>query len=315
MAPLTMTWTLTLPPWRHLAADARLATSPLARWRARGDCLPDAMPGRECLIRDIFLFAGTSLPIAALTRELDAGDAAGSLWLRADPAYVRADMVTARLMACGELGLTREECDALVQPLRPLFGDAGFPLEATTTSRWYLRCPPGAQLPTFATPDEALGADLGDHLPSGDVGRRWRSLFTEAQVLLHNHPVNRQRIARGQVPANALWFWGAGLLPEWVKSSVTAVHSDDEVVRALAQRAGVEVRMLADAPAGEGEVFVDLATTRADTITTWIERADAALATKRTATLQLMFESGERWHVTRGQRWRFWRRVRPLSAA
>lgn len=311
-----MIWTLALPPWRRLAAESYLAVGPLVRWRARGDRLRDAIPGRESLIRNIFQFSGTKLSVAALTRDLDAGDTTGSLWLRADPAYIQADMATARLMACGELGLSREECVALVQPLQPLFGDAGFPLEATTTSRWYLRCPRGAKLPPFSTPDQALGNDLGDHLPAGDVGRRWRGLFTEAQVLLHNHPVNRQRVARGQIPVNALWFWGAGLLPEWVKSSVMAVHSGDATVRALARRAGVAIHTLTEAPTGDGEVFIDLAAMHdMETVATWVERAEVALMTKHITTLQLAFDSGERWHLTRSQRWRFWRRAQPLSTA
>ena len=106
-------------------------TPPLARWLARGDRLPDGKPGRETLLRESFEFTGAVLPVAALTRSLDASDAPGAVWLRADPAYAMADAVTGRLMACGDLGLSQVECDELARALRPLFGDAGFPLEAT----------------------------------------------------------------------------------------------------------------------------------------------------------------------------------------
>ncbi|HEY7871742.1 MAG TPA: phosphoglycerate mutase, partial [Rudaea sp.] len=179
--------TLLLPPLTRVAR-----TSQLALWLARGDRLPDAKPGRDTALRECFEFIGTSLPTAALTRSLDASDAPGALWLRADPAFAMADAVTARLMACGDLGLSRDECDELAHALRPLFGDGGFPLEAARPDRWYLRCPPESRLPVFADPRDVLGDDLMQHLPRGDNERQWRSLFNEAQVILHNHSVNER---------------------------------------------------------------------------------------------------------------------------
>ena len=199
----------------------------LVQWLARGDRLPNARPGHDAALRECFEFIGTTLPVAALTRSLDAGDASGAQWLRADPAYAVADAVTARLMACGELGLSPEESDELARALRPLFGDAGFPLEAPRPDRWYLSCPLDARLPAFADPRDVLGDDLMRHLPRGDNERQWRSLFNEAQVILHNHPVNARRVQRGQVPANSLWFWGAGKLPDWVRTRFAQVASRD----------------------------------------------------------------------------------------
>src|SRR5215467_6300186 len=83
--------TLLLPRRERLFANG--ASGTLARWLARGDRLPDRSPGREAVLHDCFEFTGTSIPYAALTRSLDARDAAGALWLRADPAYVMADAV------------------------------------------------------------------------------------------------------------------------------------------------------------------------------------------------------------------------------
>src|SRR5690606_28233877 len=127
-------------------------------------------------------------PVAAITRQRDAGDAVLHGWLRADPAYVRPDMTGARVLAIGELGLTQEEADALLQPLRPLFGDTGFPISAPVPSRWYLALPVESILPAFAPPEAVLGDDLFTHLPDGPEGRRWRALLNEAQVSLHNNP-------------------------------------------------------------------------------------------------------------------------------
>lgn len=311
--------TLLLPPRARLAAEPALAPGPLASWWHRGDRADAAAPGREAALRSVFQFTGKTLPVAALTRQLDAGDAAGAVWLRADPAYARADMTTARLLACGELGLSAAEAQALIQPLRPLFGDAGFPIDAPVPQRWYLRCPPGAQLPAFSAPADVLGDDLGRHLPTAAQGRRWRSLFNEAQILLHQHPLNAERVRRGQLPVNALWFWGGGTLPEWVRGAVTVVLGEDVPLRALAARAGVRAHAAEPAAlaglAADAAALLDLAVERdGGVLRTWIEAVAAALRDGRLSALDVRFESGERLHVTARQRWRFWRRLRPLPA-
>ena len=221
-----MQLTLLLPAQAHLSG-----ASTLARWRARGDRSDAAKPGREAQLRAQFEFHGPALPIAALTRSVDASDADSALWLRCDPAYVIADAVTLRLIACGgNLQLSAEEVLEFSRVLKPLFGDAGFPLEAARPDRWYLRCPREAKLPRFSAPADALGDDLARHLPDGDNARQWRSLLNEAQIALTQHPLNAQRAQRGLPPVNSLWFWGAGVLPQWVRCGFDRVFTDDESV-------------------------------------------------------------------------------------
>lgn len=304
--------TLLLPERRRLPAED---CPTLERWLARGDRLLDARPGRDAALRGVFEFIGTAVPAAALTRSLDAADAAGALWLRADPAWVMADAVTLRLMACGNVGLSDDECRALARDLKPLFGDAGFPLEAATPARWYLRCPTGTQLPVFSGPAEALGDDIARHLPDGDAGRRWRHLLNEAQVILHNHPVNGARARRGAAPVNSVWFWGAGRLPDWVRSTYSHVISADDVAIALARLAKVgtfapEPRHLADLPA-ESTVAADLSQLREPAVLEgqWLAPVATMLARRRLGSLQLHFESGERFRYRNVHRWRFWRRI------
>lgn len=288
------TLTLLLPELSRVERTPRLL-----HWLARGDRLPDAKPGREALLRESFEFIGTSLPVAALTRSLDANDAADALWLRADPAFAMADAVTGRLMACGEIGLSQFESDELARALRPLFGDAGFALEPTKPSRWYLRCPTGARLPRFAPPASVLGDDLMLHLPSGDNERQWRHLFNEAQIILHNHAVNARRARRDAVPANTVWFWGAGKLPEWVRTSFTRVASDDEVTIALAKLAKIPLverkAALAELAADES-VLIDA---------TVMPEPGAA----KFKSIDLRFASGERIRYKSWHRLRFWRRA------
>lgn len=279
--------------------------------RAVGD------PGRQAQLLRHFELLPRGWPVAALTRLRDGGDAGQSAWLRADPAYVRPDINGARLLACGEgLGLDQRDVAALLPALRPLFGDAGFPLDAPDPHRWYLRLPRGARLPSFASPADALGADLFDQLPgrddaAGPEGRRWRALLSEAQVVLHNHPHNAARIASGRPPVNSLWFWGAGVAPDHVTTGWAGVLSGDVLVEALGSAAGIAARAVPPSfapPSGDTLVDLrgirDLAALQAD----WLVPAVAAVDSGALATLRIDCEDGSRITLERGQRWRFWRR-------
>ena len=226
-----------------LPARSRFAGRPLpaafAKALAQGDRQSGAAGEREQLSRH-FQLIPDHWPVAALTRQLDAGDAAQSSWLRVDPAHVAPDMGGARMLSHGEaLALTAEDSAQLLPALRPLFGDAGFALDAPKPSRWYLRLPRESKLPAFAAPDQVLGEDLFAHLPEGDLGRRWRALLTETQVVLHNHPWNAMRASLGKPAVNSLWFWGAGALPDFVRTHYKQVKGNEILLRALADVAGV----------------------------------------------------------------------------
>ncbi|WP_312915217.1 phosphoglycerate mutase [Stenotrophomonas sp.] len=266
--------------------------------------------GESAQLRRHFRVQPAEWSAAALTRQTDAGDAAGSFWLRADPANIVPDMQGARLMASAEtLRLEPVDVEALLPALQPLFAGFGYQLDAPTASRWYLRLPEDTPLPAFAAPEIVLGDDLFPHLPDGDNGRQWRSLMTEAQVVLHQHPWNAQRVADGKRAVNSLWFWGAGRLPDSVSTAHAQVRSRDALLQGLATLAGVRL-------GGEQTVdaLVDLRQLRSleqltrDAILPLLE----AIGRGELAELQLDFEDGASYRIRRGQRWQFWKK--PVSS-
>ena len=289
------------------------------RMLARGD-RARAGDGDEAQVLRVFDLLPRGLPIAALTRQYDRGDAAHHTWLRADPAHVRADLGAGRLLACGDLGLTEDEVEALLQPLKPLFGDDGCPISAGAPSRWYLMLPREARLPPFAPPGRALGDDIYEHLPAGDLGRRWRRLLSEAQVILHNHPLNAERAAAGKPAVNSLWFWGGGILPDHVRCQAGSICSDDLLFAALAQAAHVPSREVPSsfaAAAAEPGALVDLRRWRsaATLEQDWLLPA-LALARRARRPLRLDFADGLLIDYRHAHRWRFWRRApAPTPAA
>lgn len=301
-----------LPAWPSLGRQP-LADALAARL-GRADMLSPGEPGLDAQrLRHCVPVPARWVP-AALTRQMDVGDAAGAAWLRLDPAHVRADMNGARLLGVGaRLGLSREDADALLPALKPIFGDSGLALDAPAPDRWYLRIAREATLPRFSDPDAALGEDLFDHLPEGDDARRWRTLLSEAQIVLHNHPWNATRAERGLVSINALWAWGGGALPAQCTCAATRLHSDDEALRAFAACAGRIATPLpaAFAPDGDGPSLYDLRRVRdlAALQRDWLAPAFAALDAGTLATLDLDAADGTRLRLARSQRWRFWRRA------
>ncbi|MFN4161723.1 MAG: phosphoglycerate mutase [Stenotrophomonas sp.] len=269
--------------------------------------------GERAQLQRHFQLQPAHWPVAALTRQLDVGDAGGAVWLRADPANVVPDMQGARMMGHGEtLRPDAEDVARLLPALQPLFAGFGFTLDAPVPSRWYLRLPPGTTLPDFHSPDDVLGDDLFAHLPEGDAGRRWRALLTEAQVVLHTHDWNQQRVADGKRAFNSLWFWGGGELPQSVQTAHAQVRSREALLQALAKAAGLQ----ADNEQ-QVDALVDLRQLRSldqlgnDAIRPLL----SAVQRGELRRLVLDFEDGIRFEIDKGQRWRFWKKPIQLHDA
>lgn len=283
------------------------AAHPLRAWLLRGDRLADGARGYLGGLASYFRCDG-GVPAAALTREYLAGDAGDACWLSADPAWAQPDMSGARLMACGQLPLGMDEAHVLAEPLRPVFADEGMTLLISSAHHWHLRLPAPMQLPDFAAPEQALGEDLYEHLPQGPQGRRWRALFTEVQVLLHQHPHNVRRREHGLPPINSLWFWGGGALPSRIKTSLQGVIGEDVLLLALAQRAGIPLQKRSPTvvDAAQSGWLIDLQDQPVDAIATdWWPHVQSL---GKRFPLLLSFASGERCLYRPWHRLRIWRR-------
>ena len=70
------------------------------------------------------------------------------------------------------------------------------------------------------------------------------ALLTEIQMLLHAHPVNEAREARGEPAVNSLWLWGAGRAAGRGAGPLASVAADDPSALGLARLAGMRRRAL-----------------------------------------------------------------------
>lgn len=293
-----------LPALGHFAASGAVRGSLL-----RSDALPAGASGYVAGLSAWFPDVAEPLPAGALIRQSVAGDAGTALWLAADPAWARADINGIRLMACGHMQLDMTQAQTFADALQPVFAESGMRLEVATPDHWQLHLPEGVALPALSAPEQAMGEDIGEHLPQGAAGKPWRLLLNDIQVTLQQQPLNAARRARGMPPVNTLWLWGAGRLPATLHSSLRGVVSDDLLLRALANRAGVatQPRTAAQVAAAGAGWLLDLQDLPAAEVETqWWPQLAPMLARQ---SVLLHFASGERWLRRPWHRWRLWRRA------
>jgi hypothetical protein len=130
------------------------------------------------------------------------------------------------------LALSTDESRALFDAVKLLFNDDQSTLTWGAPLRWYLAHEHLADLPC-ASIDRVIGRNVdlwlrGDPQASSEqlAQIRWvRRLQNEVQMLLHQHPVNDAREARGALPVNSFWLSGCGR----AQAATAAVTVDDRL--------------------------------------------------------------------------------------
>ncbi len=266
---------------------------------------------------------GLDAGIAALALAGEGLDPGTDVWLRADPVSLRFYQDRLILLDPRRLSLRPEETGALVQTLNRHFAADGLVIHAPRPERWYLRLPAGLTPPLAEPVDALIGRPLDQHLPGGAAAAFWRSRLTEAQMLLHDHPVNQTRESQGLPPINSVWFWGAGRVAPLTGHAFRQVVADHALARALATAAGSECLGLDRLPALESltaaMVVVELPEDDAEQCAAALGACEARIfrpalhGLKRgrwqTVTVASAAPLSIASRLTPLDAWRFWRRV------
>lgn len=199
-------------------------------------------------------------PIAPFSLLADDGAPGDAYWLRADPVTVYLMRNQIVLFATDARALTEAEAAEFIAALNLHFSPEGLQFSAPQPHRWYVRLPTAPALDTRSLA-EVHGHGIQHYLPSGEDSARWRRLLNEAQILLHQHPRNVAREARGQPPINSIWPWGGGVLPaDAVVSPCASLRANDPLARGLAIAAGIPAAplpaRLPEQEAGDSALFV-----------------------------------------------------------
>ena len=63
---------------------------------------------------------------------------------------------------------------------------------------------------TLVPPHDISGRAVGEYLKPHIENPELYDLMKKSVEILSNHPINRERVARGERPANSIWLWGQG---------------------------------------------------------------------------------------------------------
>jgi 2,3-bisphosphoglycerate-independent phosphoglycerate mutase len=103
----------------------------------------------------------------------------------------------------------------------------------------------GANLVT-TPPHDITGKMISCHLPKGKGSEEINRLMRRSWELLADHPVNKERVARGLKPATSIWLWGQGKAPKMQKITERfqirgGVISAVDLLNGIGVYAGLEV--------------------------------------------------------------------------
>ncbi len=209
-----------LAPRRSTALD-----HVLRHWQALPRAAADATtltPPHERAIADALGWQSDdgALPWAARLAHQDGIEVGDGAWGLVTPVHARVGSDGVHLADPETLSLDAASSRAFFDVLRPHFEAAGFRFAWGAPLRWYASHPSLQGLAT-ASLDRVVGRNVDGWLPRQAAARALRGLQNEAQMLLHDHPLNAAREAAGALPVNSFWLSGCGVVQAERGTAVT----------------------------------------------------------------------------------------------
>jgi 2,3-bisphosphoglycerate-independent phosphoglycerate mutase len=142
--------------------------------------------------------------------------------------------------------ITSDEGKLLINDLQQQFGNDEFQFFAGVGYRHLLVWRNGKDQLKATPPHDISGKEIMGYLPTGSGTDRLIYLMNASQMLFHDHPVNRNRIENGKLPANSIWLWGQGKSPKIAsfreKYGLTgAVISAVDLIKGIGIYAGLDI--------------------------------------------------------------------------
>lgn len=143
-------------------------------------------------------------------------------WLIAQPIECQADSQNIYCLGTAHLEITQSQANQLVESLNQHLIPGGMRLYAPEPMRWLLSLSEPLKVQT-----QSLNTVVNRAISQTP------SVFTELQMLLHKHPINKERERAGKPLIHACWLSGAGKLPMMSKCPNVGVVTEDPLTRVL----------------------------------------------------------------------------------
>jgi hypothetical protein len=311
------------PAIHRAIADGDSRWPQLARVAGRGNVLERSSgaatlrPWQSALLESVGVdgSAGSRLyPEAATSRTGEVGERAVGFWMLALPMHFSAGLD--RLLAVkleGERALMAAERAELETVVAAHLRSSGFEFHATAEGEWLVRSERVLDVRT-SSPETAVTDSLDLAMPKGADAAQVKRLMTELQMLLHEHSVSARRLARGVPESNAVWFHGAGVIPEELPArALPHAFGSAPYLRGLYRLHEQSVAALPSSASGlpnrlPNDTVVVIEAVDLDSLEKlWVAPLVATLAAGRIRRLALILD---RWTLTlnRGALLRVWRR-------
>jgi 2,3-bisphosphoglycerate-independent phosphoglycerate mutase len=146
--------------------------------------------------------------------------------------------------SCGHI--TTEDARELINEINREIGTEQISFYPGVSYRHIMVWSDGALSSECVPPHDITGKDIADYLPVGDGEDVLRSLMRKSTDILIRHPINKERVKRGEKPANCIWLWGQGkklILPAFKQkySLEGALVSAVDLMRGIGICAGFKI--------------------------------------------------------------------------
>jgi hypothetical protein len=320
-------------PWLEAALEAAVAEGastarvPAIEWLvARGRTSPvSRAEWRQWLLATTDAGSGLlrSCPAGPSVRALRKGGRPEGTWACARPAHLMTAIDHLQL-AAGSVNLDAGEASVLLDDVNSHLDGRGFRFHAAgPADDWQLECVEPVDC-SSVEPEDAAGRSVRDLMPGGRDGARVCSLINELQMLLHEHPVNRERVARRLPAVNSLWLWGFGRLGAAGTARLPTLCTDDAWLAGIWRLHGAAGRPLEQytvaEPLADDDALLAWSRSPAGSPGEILAAAERrcfapALDALRSGTVGGVdiLLGARAFKVDSGARFRFWRRPKPLT--
>ena len=110
--------------------------------------------------------------------------------------------------------ISTAEAAEIIKSVQEHFGNDKFAFYSGVAYRHCLVWNNGTlDLGKMTPPHDISGKVIGEHLSDSENAKELIAMMKESYDFLMEHPVNKERMARGERPANSIWLWGEGTKP------------------------------------------------------------------------------------------------------